>query len=58
MKWLRLKKLIENYEERLPGHFVVIDTQKFRFRRAHLHVGGVDLGVDKTSKNSYAEVRS
>ena len=32
MKWLRLKKLIENYEERLPGHFVVIDTQKFRFR--------------------------
>lgn len=32
MKWLRLKKLIENYEERLPGHFVVIDTQRFRFR--------------------------
>ena len=32
LKWLRLKKLIENYEERLPGHFVVIDTQKFRFR--------------------------
>ena len=32
MKWLRLKKLIEKYEERLPGHFVVIDTQKFRFR--------------------------
>ena len=32
MKWLRLKKLIENYEERLAGHFVVIDTQKFRFR--------------------------
>jgi len=32
MKWLRLKKLMENYEERLPGHFVVIDTQKFRFR--------------------------
>jgi len=32
MKWLRLKKLIENYEERLPGHFVVIDNQKYRFR--------------------------
>ena len=32
MKWPRLKKLIENYEERLPSHFVVIDTQKFRFR--------------------------
>jgi predicted nuclease of predicted toxin-antitoxin system len=32
MKWAQLKKLIENYKERLPGHFVVIDTQKFRFR--------------------------
>ena len=32
MKWPRLKKLIENYEERLPGHFVVIDSHKFRFR--------------------------
>jgi predicted nuclease of predicted toxin-antitoxin system len=32
MKWLRLKKLIENYEERLPGHLVVIDNHKFRFR--------------------------
>ena len=32
MKWFRLKKLIENYEERLPGHFVVFGTQKFRFR--------------------------
>lgn len=32
MKWPRLKKLIDNYEARLRGHFVVIDTQKFRFR--------------------------
>jgi predicted nuclease of predicted toxin-antitoxin system len=32
MKWLRLKKLIENYEERLPGHVVVIDSHKYRFR--------------------------
>jgi len=32
MKWVRLKKLIKNYKERLPGHFVVIDTKKFRFR--------------------------
>ncbi len=32
MKWPRLKKLIEKYETRLDGHFVVIDTQKFRFR--------------------------
>jgi predicted nuclease of predicted toxin-antitoxin system len=31
-KWARLHKLIELYEKRLPGHFVVIDTQKFRFR--------------------------
>ncbi len=32
MKWSRLKKLIGNYEERLTGHFVVIESQKFRFR--------------------------
>jgi len=32
IKWARLKKLIENYEDRLAGHFVVIDSQKFRFR--------------------------
>ncbi len=32
LKWTRLKKLIENYRERLPGHFVVVDSQKFRFR--------------------------
>ena len=32
MKWTRLKNLIENHKDRLPKHFVVIDTQKFRFR--------------------------
>ncbi len=32
MKWIGLKKLIENYEERLPGHVVVIDSHKYRFR--------------------------
>jgi predicted nuclease of predicted toxin-antitoxin system len=32
MKWPRLKKLIENYEDRLPGQFVVVDSHKFRFR--------------------------
>lgn len=32
MKWPRLKNLIENYEERLPGHFVVINIDKYRFR--------------------------
>ena len=32
MKWLQLKKLIGNYEERLPGHFVVLDSHKYRFR--------------------------
>jgi len=32
IKWHRLKRLIANYEERLSGHFVVIDAQKFRFR--------------------------
>ncbi len=32
LKWPRLKKLIDNYADRLPGHFVVIDAKKFRFR--------------------------
>jgi predicted nuclease of predicted toxin-antitoxin system len=32
MKWARLKKIIENYGDCLAGHFVVIDSQKFRFR--------------------------
>ena len=32
LKWARLKNLIENYEKRLPGHFVVIHTNKYRFR--------------------------
>ncbi len=32
MKWPRLKMLIESYGDRLPGHFVVIHKDKFRFR--------------------------
>ena len=32
MKWERLRKLIDKYEDRLGGCFVVIDIQKFRFR--------------------------
>ena len=32
LKWLRLKKLIDNYADRLPMNFVVIDIEKFRFR--------------------------
>ena len=32
MKWERLRKLIENYPDRLKGRFIVIDMQKFRFR--------------------------
>jgi len=32
MKWERLRKLIDNYPDRLKGRFIVIDTQKFRFR--------------------------
>lgn len=31
-KWNRLRTLIEKYEGRLAGHFVVVDPQKFRFR--------------------------
>jgi predicted nuclease of predicted toxin-antitoxin system len=32
LKWPRFKKLIEKYEERLPGHFVVIQSNRYRFR--------------------------
>jgi len=32
LKWPRLKSLIEKYEGRLPGQFVVIHTNKYRFR--------------------------
>ena len=32
IKYSRLKELIENYSERLEGYFVVIETDKFRFR--------------------------
>ena len=32
MKPIRLNQLIENYQDQIHGHFVVIDTQKFRFR--------------------------
>ena len=32
MKWPRLKSLIEKYEDRLHGHFVVIHSNKYRFR--------------------------
>lgn len=32
IKWPRLKKLIESYGDRLPGHLVVLAAEKFRFR--------------------------
>lgn len=28
----RMKKLIKDFEDRLPGNFVVVDAEKFRFR--------------------------
>ena len=31
-KWPRLRSLIDNYAERLPGHFVVIHSDIYRFR--------------------------
>ena len=31
-KWPRLKKLIDKYADRLPGHFVVLNIERFRFR--------------------------
>ena len=32
LKWPRLKKLLSEFPERLPGHFVVIEKDKVRFR--------------------------
>lgn len=32
LKWPRLESLIENYEERLPGYFVIVHINKYRFR--------------------------
>jgi predicted nuclease of predicted toxin-antitoxin system len=32
LKWPQLKKLIELYGPRLPGHFVTVHKEKFRFR--------------------------
>ena len=32
LKWDLLKKLIDRYGERLPGNFVVVEVQKYRFR--------------------------
>ncbi|HAR99145.1 MAG TPA: hypothetical protein DCS11_09710 [Syntrophus sp. (in: bacteria)] len=31
-KWPRAEALIAKYGDRLPGHFVVVDLNKFRFR--------------------------
>ena len=33
IKWGRLKRLLDMYGEKIPGNFVVVDSQKFRFRR-------------------------
>lgn len=32
LKWDRMKKLIYSYPDRLKGHFIVVDVNKFRFR--------------------------
>jgi predicted nuclease of predicted toxin-antitoxin system len=32
LKWSRLKKLLSEFPERLPGHFVVLEKDKVRFR--------------------------
>jgi len=31
-KWPRVEALISKYQERLPGHFAVVDLEKFRIR--------------------------
>ena len=33
IKWDRLRKLIETYPNRMKDRFIVIDTEKFRFRQ-------------------------
>jgi len=32
MKWPRIKKLIDGYGDRIPGHLVVVDVERLRFR--------------------------
>lgn len=32
LKWPRLRKLLAEFPERLPGHFVVLEKDKVRFR--------------------------
>ena len=32
MKWPRLKTLIDKYEDRLSGHFIVLEMNRIRFR--------------------------
>jgi len=32
LKWDRLRKLIDKYPDRLKGRFIVVDTEKYRFR--------------------------
>ena len=32
IKWPRVKRLIEDYADRVPGHFVIVEAEKFRFR--------------------------
>jgi predicted nuclease of predicted toxin-antitoxin system len=32
IKWLRVKRLIEKYGDRLPGHLVIVGDERFRFR--------------------------
>lgn len=32
LKWEQLKKLIEIYPDRLEGRFIILDSEKFRFR--------------------------
>jgi len=31
-KWPRMEALIEKHQDKLPGHFVVVDQDKYRFR--------------------------
>lgn len=34
-KWPQTKKLIKEFGDRLKGHFVVVEENRFRFRKLH-----------------------
>ncbi|MFN0313977.1 MAG: DUF5615 family PIN-like protein [Burkholderiales bacterium] len=40
LKWPRLRYLLGHYPQRLPGHFVTVDEEKYRFRPLRMKPAG------------------